>query len=68
MITETLIVGDREFFHYIPENGGKIKCVETEELFDSVYIPSDTVYTFEEVIDDSEISDTEALNIITGRV
>lgn len=68
MITETVTIGDREFKHISSEFGGKLRCIETDELFADVYIPSSSVYTFEELENETQISDTEALNIITGRV
>lgn len=64
MKTYTEIINGKEFFNHVSEHGGKIRCVETGELFDEVYIPSDTTYTFEEQLD-GEISDVEALKIIT---
>lgn len=64
MKTEREIINGREFIHYVSEHGGKIKCVETNELFTIVCIPADSEYTFEELTN-TEISDSEALKIIT---
>lgn len=67
MITETATIGGREFYHHISEYGGKLRCIETDTLFDDVYIPTDTIYTYEELPNEAEISDSEALRIITGQ-
>lgn len=67
MITETVTIGDREFYHHISELGGKIRCIETGALYDDVYIPIGSIYTYEELPNEAEISDSEALRIITGQ-
>lgn len=64
MITESVTIGGIEFYHITPE-GGKLRCIETDEMYDDVYTRVDVNHTFEEIPE--EISDTEALNIITGR-
>ena len=57
-------INGTEFYHYVSEYGEKIRCIETDKLYKDVYVPSDTNYTFEEFTD-HEISDSEALRIIT---
>lgn len=64
MKTSIEIINGREFLCHVPEHGGKLICVETGQLYDEVYIPSDTTYTFEDYVG-SDISDVEALKIIT---
>lgn len=64
MITESVTIGGIEFYHITPE-GGKLHCIETDEMYDNVYTRVDVNHTFEEIPED--ISDSEALRIITGQ-
>lgn len=65
MTTEYITINGIDFVHILPE-AGKLHCIETDEVYEEVYSRVDANHTFEEIPE--EISDTEALNIITGRV
>lgn len=67
MITVLETINNREFKHISSEFGGKLRCIETEELFNDVYVPSNSILTFEELPNDNQISNEDALKIITGQ-
>jgi len=66
MIVQHETINGIDFIHYISEFGGQLRCVETSELFDDAYVKADSMYTFEE-LESPQISDSEALRIITGQ-
>ena len=67
MIVKEEIIGGIECYHYSSEFGGKLRCIETGELFDDAYVKKSSAYSFEELENTNPISDSEALRIITGQ-
>lgn len=55
-----------KLYHIYSDIGGLLKQVETGIVYDDIVDVENAPYTYEEIPDETEISDKEALNILTG--
>lgn len=52
--------------HVYSDTGAELKQVETGEIYEDVIDVENAPYTYEEIPDDTEITDGEVVNILLG--